>query len=295
MIGERFFPSLNHAPRAFPLPTITAESTIPRLIHQTFKSHELPVELRENIEKIKALNPGWTHRIHDDADIEAFIADVYGPEVLAYYHRINPKYGAARADLFRYLLLYKLGGVYLDIKSTLALPLDDILQPGESYVLSQWKNGKDEQHAGWGCARELRHFPGGEFQQWHIVAAPGHPFLRAVIENVLCNIDRYNPWLHGTGSAGVFRVTGPVAYTLAILPLLASHKHRIASDRTLGFGYTLFQSASHRPLFGTHYAKQTESVILMQGAAKIPAALYNLTKRAKRRVWRILRNFGLPV
>jgi hypothetical protein len=228
------------------------------------------------------MNPAWIHQIYDDADIEAFIAAVYGRRVLSYFHRINPKYGAARADLFRYLLLYKYGGVYLDIKSALNKPLDSVLQSDDSFVLSQWCNQGGEEHAGWGLARELESVSGGEFQQWHIVTAPGHPFLRAVIDQVLSNIDRYNPWLHGTGSSGVFRVTGPVAYTLAIMPLLGKYSHRLTSNRELGFEYTLFKTVSHRPLFNSHYAKQTESLILMRGVAELSARLYDLLKRSKR-------------
>jgi hypothetical protein len=278
---------------AFRLPFVAAGSTIPRLIHQTFKSHELPLELQRNVDQIKLLNPGWMHRIYDDADIAAFIRENYGQTVFDYYQRINPRYGAARADLFRYLLLYQRGGVYLDIKSTMTRPLDDVLQADDRYLLSQWQNGKDQEHQGWGVARELNHVPGGEFQQWHIVAAPGHPFLRAVIEKVINNIDRYNPWLHGTGSSGVFRVTGPVAYTLAIVPLLEKQPHRLTAGSELGFEYTIFKTTSHRPMFASHYAKQTESVIQMQGLAGLSAAIYNLTKQGKRYLWRFLKSRGL--
>lgn len=287
---ERLFPPLNRGAGKFELPMIPQGQAIPRLIHQTFRSRNLPLELLDNVQKIKSMNPGWTHQIHDDADIEAFILAVYGRRVLRYYHRINPKYGAARADLFRYLLLYKYGGVYLDIKSTLNKPLDTILLPDDRYVLSQWQNKAGEAHAGWGQASDLLDVPGGEFQQWHIVAVPGHPFLRAVIENVLSNIDRYNPWLHGTGSSGVFRVTGPVAYTLAIQPLLGKHRHRLSCDSELGFEYTLFKTASHRPLFSSHYAKQTESLIQMSGVADLSARLYDLVKRSKRLFVRTLFN-----
>ena len=46
-----------------------------------------------------------------------YIRREYGESILSCYLRIDPVYGAARADLFRYLLLYRTGGVYLDIKS----------------------------------------------------------------------------------------------------------------------------------------------------------------------------------
>ena len=92
------------------LPLVDEGTVIPRVIHQTFMTKSLPAELQENVDNLKRLNPGWTHLLHDDDDIQAFILDNYGPGVLSYYERINPRYGAARADLFRYLLLYKSGG-----------------------------------------------------------------------------------------------------------------------------------------------------------------------------------------
>lgn len=36
--------------------------------------------------------------------------------------------------------MYKCGGVYLDIKSTNDLPLDDVLLPDEQYILAHWDN-----------------------------------------------------------------------------------------------------------------------------------------------------------
>lgn len=264
------------------LKSIEENSSIPRLIHQTFQTKNIPPEFEENVNRIKAMNPDWHHQIYDDEDILAFLTEYCDPGILNYYNRINPKYGAAKADLFRYLLLYKFGGVYLDIKSTINFPLDSILKSDDQYLLTQWKNKPGEKHEGWGMSPYLKNVPGGEFQQWHVVASPGHPFLKAVIEKVLSNIDHYNPWVHGTGGNGVLRVTGPIAYTEAIYPLMPYHKHRFATDAELGFDYTIFKNSSHKPLFKSHYTKHTEPVIKLRGIAGISASIYSFLKRTKR-------------
>ena len=64
----------------------------------------------------------------DDADINEYIGRAYGERLLGEFNRISPSYGATRADFFRYLLLYREGGVYLDIKSSMERPLDEVLQ-----------------------------------------------------------------------------------------------------------------------------------------------------------------------
>jgi len=98
--------------------------TIPRIIHQTFPSKEnLLPEISNNIAKICKMNPDWEYRLYDDFDIEERLFHYYGAKILKIYRRINRGYGAARADFFRYLILYAEGGVYLDIKSTLTRPL----------------------------------------------------------------------------------------------------------------------------------------------------------------------------
>ena len=56
----------------------------------------------------------------------------------------------ARADFFRYLLVYQLGGVYLDIKSSLDKPLKDVLRAEDQFILTHWDNRPGEQYEGIG-------------------------------------------------------------------------------------------------------------------------------------------------
>jgi inositol phosphorylceramide mannosyltransferase catalytic subunit len=250
---------------------------------------DLPAPLREAVEQTRAANCAWEHRLYDEADIVDFICREYGQDVLDAYLSIHYKYGAARADLFRYLLMYKTGGVYLDIKSVPTKPLDAVLRPDEAYVLSQW-HGERFAGMGMGVHRALKGIQGTEYQQWHIVAAPGHPFLKAVIENVLRNLRIYNPGIHGVGKAGVLSVTGPVAYTLAIHPRLGSHPHRfVDSAAVLGFDYNLFMtgrnSSAHAQMFRWHYADLRDPIVAVSPIKRA----YGFPFRATRKVLRLTR------
>ncbi|QAY79854.1 glycosyltransferase family 32 protein [Sphingosinicella sp. BN140058] len=263
-------------------------SSVPRIIHQTYATKDLPSKLRDNVDALRRRNPGWKHRLYDDADIESFIAEHYGSEMLARYLRINPAYGAARADLFRYLLMYQVGGVYLDIKSTATRPLDEITTDDRRMLLAKWDNGKGGSHENWGLQRGLEHVEGGEFQQWHIIAAPGHPLLRAVIDHVLRNIERYRPWRDGVGREAVFTLTGPVAYTLAITPLLERNECTVLpNERMLGLEYSVVAGEQHRTFFDGHYAERTDSIVKMSGLSRLLGAGYSAGKRMRRRLGRL--------
>ena len=241
---------------------------IPKIIHQTTGSKQgLHPAYVDNIAQLKARNPGWEHRLYDDRDIEAFIAGNFDPAVLAAYKRLNPAFGAARADLFRYLMLYKHGGVYLDIKSSCTHPFDEILKPDDAYLLSHWRDPR------WGRYPELG--PEGEFQHWHIVAEPGHPFLAAVIKRVQDNIANYNPARDGSGRIALFRLTGPIAYTHAIEPIRALHPHRLVEAEGLGFVYTIFgrdDAPGGHMYIQKHYSQITESLVLLDTLAAAAAA-----------------------
>ncbi|MBS0418427.1 MAG: glycosyltransferase [Proteobacteria bacterium] len=286
---EALYPRLNLASKEDQIATVPAGTAVPRILHQTYPTKELPAPLRGAVERTRAASPNWDHRLYDDNDIVNYIRKEYGETILAAYLRIDPMYGAARADLFRYLLMYRTGGVYLDIKSVATRALDDVIRPEDTYILSQW-HGKRFAGMGMGVHRALRGIVGTEYQQWHIVAAPGHPFLERVIENVLRNLRIYNPGIHGAGKRGVLSVTGPIAYTLAIHPLLRLHSHRFAdSAEELGFDYNVFMtgrnSSAHHFLFRSHYAVLQRPIVAVGPVSRV----YGFPFRAGRKLLRMAR------
>jgi len=248
-----------------PIPVVSLGDAVPRVIHQIFFPDEPPAIIQDNIRKLRALNPGWDYRLYDESRMASYISEHFGATMLACFRRIDPRYGAARADFFRYLLMYQEGGVYLDVKSGMARALDEVIRADDKYLLSHWDNDAKGGYAGWGRHRELRRYGGRELVQWYIVCVRGHPFLRAVIEMVLHNIANYSPIVDGTGRLGVLRVTGPIAYSLAIMPILEQHPKRfVSSEHDLGFVYNIFGSAPglvHHRIFARHYSQLTEPVV----------------------------------
>ena len=241
------------------LPVFAFKRGITHNIIQTFKDKTmLSAPLVENITNIKKMNPDWTYQIFDDANIEIYIKENFGEIILAYYRRIDPHYGAAKADFFRYLVIYREGGVYLDIKSSMGKPLSEVIQEDDTYILSYWNNLKGQGHELYGHYPSLPDYiERGEIIQWYIAASAGHPLLRKVIIQMLYNIDHYNPYTNGVGWTGTVSTTGPVMYTTCIWKELhASPSHNpvrwtnIIDDE--GFRYSIFSSQGEKPAEPVH-------------------------------------------
>jgi mannosyltransferase OCH1-like enzyme len=246
---------------------------IPKCIYQSDSSSDLPQEILKNINKIKALNKNWEYRFFDDVQVAEFIRSNYDQNVVDLFERINPLYGAARADLFRYLLIYKLGGVWLDIKSSVNASLDEVIRADDTIIFSQWESRIGEAYQGMPQIDPLlRKIAGGELQQWHIIAEPRNPFIKAVINRVMHNIANYSQDAYGVGRLGVLRVTGPSAYTMAIGPILKKFPYRMAdSNRVLKLDYSFYLKDAQKPSTGmsahknmqkNHYSKLSVPVVL---------------------------------
>jgi hypothetical protein len=254
--------------------------SIPKQVFSTASTHQWKLEsIRQEREKLINLNPDWKfHQFNDEACTQ-YIAHHFSGEVSSAYKRINPRYGAARADLFRYCILYQEGGVYLDIKSTAAKPLTEIVGDQGLYPLSQWDNRPGQPHHLWGVHKELEHVPGGEFQQWFIASPPKSKILGQVIDCVSENISNYAAKMEKTaGKQGVLTTTGPIAYTLAIAQLIQKGDIKLGVDfeyinaKHKGLVYSIFENdktKSSKTLkedlaqYGcSHYSLHNEPVII---------------------------------
>ncbi|RZL31909.1 MAG: glycosyl transferase [Pedobacter sp.] len=162
---------------------------IPKIIHQTFKTSKLPFITRWHIAKLRNKNPDYTYEFYDDERIEAFLKHEFDEKYIQAYKRLN--IGAAKADFFRYAVLYKKGGIYLDIDCHLKSRFEKFIFLNDVAVLSPEKNPK------W-------------FVQWAMFYAPFHPFLKKTLALIIENISE-NRYPHD-----VHKMTGPDVYSAAI-------------------------------------------------------------------------------
>lgn len=98
------------------------EVPFPKIIHQTWKDENIPEKWLESSLQWKALHPTWLYHYTTDVENRQYVQEQF-PKYLETYD--NLPYPIQRADMIRYMYLYKMGGVYSDLDIVPIRPLSD--------------------------------------------------------------------------------------------------------------------------------------------------------------------------
>jgi hypothetical protein len=155
---------------------------IPKVVYQTWKTksfHPNCVKIAHNMQR---LNPTYKFVLYDDNEMESFIKCNFDQSIYDCYIQLNV--GASKADFWRYCVLYKNGGVYLDIDSEICRPLDELIVGDEQCIITREGNP-------------------GVFNNWIMIFEKEHPILLECINKCCYNI------INKTTN-DVCKLTGPV-------------------------------------------------------------------------------------
>lgn len=198
---------------------------IPKVIYQTFKNDKLPFVTRQFISLLKAKNPSYRYEFFDDSRIIDFFKKEYDSITYDAYNRIA--IGAVKADFFRYAVLYKYGGVYLDIDGYTLKNLDHMILSHDDAIITRERNPD-------------------YYAQYALIFCKDHPFLKRTIEICVDNI------LHNRFPNSGHAMTGPAVYTQAIEECIAENPN--IPYRIFGVDYEGYLKSRH-PLRKRLYKK----------------------------------------
>lgn len=148
---------------------------IPQVIHQIWKEQTLPPRYQVLSQSWRQAHPNWQWRLWTNADNLAFVAQHY-PELLNCYH--DYPFWIQRVDMIRYLILHRLGGVYVDLDFECFRSIQPLLQDRDC-VLSVEAEEHKRIHQ-----RQLI------VSNAFMAAAPGHLLFAAVINDLCCHRSR---------------------------------------------------------------------------------------------------------
>ena len=237
-------------------------SNIPKIVWQTWKDSNVEPEVQNNINKMKKLNPEYDFKLVTDIECDKFIKEHFNSEIYEAYSSINPKYGAAKADFWRYCVLYVNGGVYLDLDSFIEEKLCNIINETDEVLinLEMWNFPVNKNwHSSFSDADKIQTILGYDKEKINtylknigfqkqlaqniLIYRPRHPFLLEVINEVVSNINKWkqieaNDEIKSSISKTI-HITGPSAYTLAINRCIYENKnnynYRILNNNLVKF------------------------------------------------------------
>jgi mannosyltransferase OCH1-like enzyme len=160
---------------------------IPKIIHQTWKDLEIPDKWNYASKSCKNINNGYVHILWTDEMMEKFTKKVF-PDFYPVY--MSYEYHIQRCDVFRYLVLYIYGGIYLDLDIGCKKSFDNLL----NYDLIVTKSYDV-------TACYINSF---------FMVKPRHPFIGFCINNLSDYINSHSTFgkhLHVMNSTGPFYLT----------------------------------------------------------------------------------------
>ena len=142
---------------------------IPKIIHQTWKTSDIPDQWKEATKSCKQYNKDYKYILWTHAKMDQFVKKNF-PEFYNTYKSYT--YHIQRCDAFRFLVLNKYGGIYMDLDIECKKSLNKLLN--YDVVLANSANVKTI-------------FTNGFF-----MSVPKHPFLKYCIDHLKENKDNYS-------------------------------------------------------------------------------------------------------
>lgn len=187
---------------------------IPKYIFQTMETTLISDDMNKfSRQRLIDLNPGYEYFYFDALDCRKFIKDNFDKKVFKAYDKLLA--GAFKADLFRYCLLYKYGGVYCDINFMPLESFDTYISDDLEFVIPD-----DPSHGLW---------------QGFFAIKPKSDLLKITIDLTVKDILEEVYISKHTGNAPMLAITGPqkIGACLNIyLNLPVSFIHRLGIHNT---------------------------------------------------------------
>lgn len=173
---------------------------IPHIIHQTWKDSNIPSQFIPFVNSWKSRHPSWQYILWTDKKNRNFVAE-YFPKFLSIYD--SYPYAIQRADAIRYLLLYKLGGVYVDLDIECLQNIELMISGQASFYIAK----EPAEH----CTKHRKKMI--LCNAW-MASSAKHEFLQAVIRELFENQTLQETCSYKRQGELVLNSTGPFMLTI---------------------------------------------------------------------------------
>ncbi|AVP87415.1 hypothetical protein phytr_4660 [Candidatus Phycorickettsia trachydisci] len=191
---------------------------IPKVMHQIWFGGDIPALYLHYLNECKILHPNWEFKIWNVKDINDLKLEYQG-----LYD--NARSYAGRADIARYEILYRFGGVYRDMDVKCYKPIDDLNHKYDFFVPIEFPT------VDWQMV----------FNNGIIGSKPGHPILKTTLDLIRTEFDKH--WKDfDSGDEPIGKLSIMISKS-SMLPLKdAFVTHVTLEDKAIAFPPTYFWS-----------------------------------------------------
>ena len=235
---------------------------IPRVVYQTSRSRFIHPKHRDSLEQFRQLNSDLDFVLFDDSDVDAYMAKNWSSEPIYEVFR-RALFGQMKADIFRYCLIWDLGGYWFDFTKQCDKPLTSFHSPKDRGLIS-YESPMDLSFPSIEAAKRLL-FPTNRMVQWAFGFERNHPVLKIAIDRIV----EMAPFFEGrefeSPKAAILVLTGPGVFTWAVRKYAENDDCESLAQAGIAFG-----NKGPWRLDGwrlsvnkeTHYARQENKCIL---------------------------------
>jgi len=235
---------------------------IPKNVYQTFKCNSFGKTHFQEIIKFRELNKDLNFVFFDDDAQDAWMVRNWSDtKIFQIYEKLN--FGPSRADIFRYCLLYKLGGYYFDISKSCSVPLTS-LHDEDSACLITFENNDVHIPPDKKIFNILKE-PSKYIVQWGFGFESGHPFLERVIKNIEEDYPLYKGREFPNPKTAILMFTGPGQFTKSVRQVLKKSSNTNFTQAGIDFnkkGIFSMKGSEARYLLSPAYADSKDCIIV---------------------------------
>lgn len=177
---------------------------IPPIVWQTYITKDLKGRAAVCRESWLRLNTQWDHTILDDGEIDSMMEAEFASDVVQAFRGFP--LGVMRADMWRYAILLRYGGLYADVDCRCEMPVNHWSLPGIEALRESKKPALI-------VALENK----VHFCNWTFAASPGHPVLQRVLDLI---VERFQKGIDYSNEHFVHEHSGPAVWTDAIREIM---------------------------------------------------------------------------
>lgn len=199
------------------------------IVFQTWREKKFHKKIEKLRKKMIIENPKFRFELFSDEEMDNSIEEYFDKEINKIYFKLN--HYAARSDFWRYLMLHRFGGVYLDIDSLILKDLSPIFFKNKSMLTLEPSKT--------------------DFIQWILMFRKDDKVLEKCIELIIENVSK-NKFKNN-----IMELTGPTLFTNAIKLVLDLDRDlkeidvsdKVTIEKLNSLNYFYFSNKQHDEYF----------------------------------------------